>query len=292
MLLALDGGVDDESTLAPLGVDEDFVEVSSGGSDGMRGTVRSFGIEGERFGSDDVVVFWSDHAFGDHSLENVIALSFCSLEVAQGGKGMGGANDAGEESALVAIEFGGADAEVGERGFFETVAAGAEVDAIEVVSEDFVSRIICFDAPREGYLQKLAMEARVPKVVGVSHQLHGEGGGTLGEGTIADVSQSGTGNAAIVDAVVFKKAGIFSSLERLDEEFRDGDVGDESAVLSMDGAEFASFCIQYNSALGHGGNLGEIVSEGEAEVEEKGGERDETQDERETPSVAKWVVEP
>ena len=172
---------------------------------------------------------------------------------------MGAADDADEEGGLVFVEITGGNAEVGAGGFFEAVGTGAEVDAVEVVGEDLVLRVAGLDAVGEGDFEELAVDGFLAEFIGVARELHGEGGGSLGELAIEEVAEGGTGKAAYVDAAVVAEVGIFTGVEGLLEEVGDVFVRDEASVFAVDGVDLRPVAIQEDGAGGHGGDFFQIV---------------------------------
>src|SRR5690606_21885096 len=104
------------------------------------------------------------------------------------------------------VEIAGGAAEVGAGGLLDAIRAGAEIDAVEVMAEDFVLRVAGLDAKGDGDLEELPVNGLGAHVfVGVARELHAEGGGSLGEIAVLDVSHGGAGEASDIDAVMFEK---------------------------------------------------------------------------------------
>ena len=287
-----DGGFQDESAVIDVAVFEEFFEVAADEwNDDAAGAVVRFAEEPEFAHADAVGVFLGDVFLIDHAIEDFVALLEGTFQISEGRAGVGSADDAGEEGALVRGEFGRGDAEVGAGCFVESMAAGAEVDAVEVAGEDFVFGVVGFDAESDGDFEQLSVEAALVHAVAVSGELHGERGGALGEGSVAEVALSGAEESHHIDAVVFEEAFVFAGLEGLDEEGRNFLTSEESSVFAVEGGDFAVLDVEDDGAFGHGGDFLEVVAEGEAGIEEGDGETEEGEEDAGLQGETQWAAE-
>ena len=196
--------MDEEAAAGHFPGVEELVEVAADAGAGVEGFLG--GGRGrdelERLPGDGLGGLFRQPAQFDEPAENLALLLLGLVGMAVGGAGVGGADDPGEKGALGGGEVAGGAGEVGAGGGVDAVGAGAEVDAVEVGGEDFVLAEVFFEAEGEGGFEELAVEGFLPDPVGVPGELHGQGGGSLGEGAVAQVSEKGAGEAAEVDAPV------------------------------------------------------------------------------------------
>ena len=120
-------------------------------------------------------------------------------------------------------------------GAFDSVEARAEVDAVEVVREDFVFGEVALETLGEGDFLEFAGEGAGFEAPGVAGELHRDGGGPLFEVAGFDVADGGAENAAVVDAVVFVEARVFAGEDGGDEVRGDFVGGDDNAVFAVTG---------------------------------------------------------
>ena len=97
----------------------------------------------------------------------------------------------------------------------------AEVDGVQVGSENPVLAPALFQLPRERGLPHLPCERPLVADVGVLHELLRDRRPTLDDALLADVLPEGAGDAAHVDAVVLEEALILDGDDRLAHDRRD-----------------------------------------------------------------------
>ena len=214
------------------------------------------------------------------------------VEIAEGGKDVGAADDADEHRAFGFIEIGGRLAEVGAGGLLDAVAAGAEIDAVEVVGEDLVLFVAGFEAEGQGDFEQLAVDGFLADFEGVAGELHAQGGGSLGEIAVLHVADGGTGEAAEIDAAVVEEAGVLPGAEGIDEKVGDILAGDESAVVRAATAEFLAVAVEDDGPRWQVADLGEIEAAGLGEVKSGDHQADPAQDQAGPQRPAKQGPQP
>ena len=136
------------------------------------------------------------------------------------------------------------------------------------MGEDLVLGVAGFDAQGEGDFEELAVQGFLADLEAVARELHGEGGGALGEVAVLEVSDRGAGQAADVHAVVFEEARVLAGAEGVDEEVRDVGAGDELAAAASGCGDFHPLAVVKSGAGGEFGDFVQIEAHGEQEVEE------------------------
>ena len=258
---AVDAGGGGESAGGEVVLVEEFVEVAAGAADGV-GLDFAGREEMEGGGEELVALGGADFSFGGHFAQDLVALAEGSGGIVAGGEVVGGADDADEEGAFGDGELGGLFSEVGLSGLFDSVGAGAEVDAVEVGGDDVVFGIVGLDAEGEGGFEELAVEGEVANLVGIARELHGEGGGSLGDAAVFQVAEGGAHDAAKVNAVVSEEGAVLAGGEGVDEGLRDFFARDDAAAGAMDGGEFLAVAVEEEGALGHFGHFRDVIAGG------------------------------
>ena len=123
---------------------------------------------------------------------------------------MRSADDADNQRALAVRQIPGGLAEIRAGRLFDAVRAGAEIDPVQIECQDLILGIVGFDAQGQGDFEEFPMQRFLFDFEAVAGELHGQGGGTLGEIAILDVSHNGPPQTEDVHAMVLEKTRVLA----------------------------------------------------------------------------------
>ena len=158
-------------------------------------------------GGDDAKLF--------HGIQDKFLSLFGKLPVFMGGVGRGSREDACEKGGFGEGQDGGVFVEVSLAGFLDAVGTGAEVDGVEVESEDFFFVVGMLKLESEDYFFGFAAPVLLLGEEGVFCELLGNSGGTFFDVTFLDVDEAGSDDALPINSDVVIEAAVFHSDDRL-----------------------------------------------------------------------------
>ena len=191
----IERGVHVQPAQLDVAILQQAVEFALGGLEGIRRLIEGVAIIGcqlERFRGDGIAALGGDESHGCHAFEGLPALRECRLWPASGRENVRPADDAGEQCALGSGQLARRLAEIRACRLLDAICASPEVDAVEVMREDFVLRVLVFETQCDGDLEKLAMQGFLPDFKTVAGKLHAQRGSPLREIAVLEVAQCGT----------------------------------------------------------------------------------------------------
>ena len=188
----------------------------------------------QRLGLGVLRLLLGDGAGFHHRVEDQVAALDGAVRMAVGREVIGPLDHAGQQRAFGEIELAHVLAEVGLRGFAESVdreaAALPEVDLVGVHLEDLLLAEAVFELEGDDDLDDLALDALFGSEEEAARQLHGERGAALLLLPGGQVAHDRFGQAEVIDAVVLEEAAVFNGQHRVHQVLRDLVVGDEAAL--------------------------------------------------------------
>ena len=183
-------GADLQAAELDVAVLEHAVEFSADGLEGVGGLgfAALFSDQLDRLGGDGVAADLVDQSHGDETVERLVALLDGGIQIAERREDVRPADDADDHGALAVAEIARGFSEIGLRGLLDAVGTGTEVDAVQIVGEDFVLGVAGLDTEGEGDFEELPVQRLLLHFEGIPGELHAQRGGSLGEVPVLDIS--------------------------------------------------------------------------------------------------------
>ena len=211
--------------------------------------------------------FLCDEPGGHHPREGLVALLHRPIEIPAGRKKVRATDNPHDHRALAGMELRSRLAEIRPRCLLHPISTRTIVDAVQVIREDLILRVVGLDPQCQRNLQCLPVQRFRAHLIGVAGELHGQGRGSLGEIPILHIAHRSPRQAPHIHPAVLEKPRILARGQRLHHKVRYLPALHHPPPGLSGHLQLLSRTIMVNGGTGQLRHLIEIESRGEDEIE-------------------------